>query len=161
MRRWSSPPYEVRPSPIHGLGLFATRRISKGTRIIEYTGERITPQEAAARYNDDAMTHHQTYLFQVDGETWIDGARGGNEARFINHSCDPTCAAVIEDRRVFIEAIRTIEPGTELTYDYALVRGGRFRPEWRELYACWCRALTCRGTMLKPRRKQPAAAGER
>ncbi len=148
------PPFALAPSPVHGLGVFATRRIRKGTRIIEYTGERISPEEAGACYDDDAMEHHRTYLFQIDDEAYIDAARGGNEARFINHSCDPNCAAFLEDGRVFIEAIRTIERGSELTYDYGLMREGRFDPRWRRLYACWCGSANCRGTMLKPRPKR-------
>lgn len=154
-------PFEVRRSGIHGRGVFATRPIARGTRLIEYTGERITPEEGDERYDDDAMERPHTFLFIVDRDTVIDAAVGGNAARFINHSCAPNCESIIEDGRVFIEAIRAIRPGEELTYDYRLFRTGRWRPEWTERYACHCGARACRGTLLvrryaKHRAKQRA-----
>ncbi len=152
--------FELRASPIQGRGAFATRDIPKGTRVVEYTGERITPEEADARYDDDALEHPHTFLFTVDKKTIIDGAREGNEARFINHSCEPNCEAVVEDKRVFVETIREIRAGDELTYDYHLDRPGRFREEWKERYACHCGAPSCRGILLEPRqpRKRPTPA---
>jgi SET domain-containing protein len=144
----------LRKSPIQGRGAFATRRIPEGTRIIEYTGERISQTEADRRYDDDAMERHHTFLFLVEDDVIVDAARGGNAARFINHSCDPNCEAVIEDGRVFIDALRDIAPGEELTYDYAYQREGRYRKEWERLYACTCGAPNCRGTILKPRKKR-------
>ena len=144
------PAVEVRRSPIHGRGVFAARAIRKGARILEYEGERISPEEADARYDDDAMEHAHTFLFTVDDETVIDGARGGNEARFINHSCAPNCEAVIEDDRVFIYALRNLLTGEELTYDYNLEREGELSPGWEARYACYCGADACRGTLLAP-----------
>ncbi|MBC7791640.1 MAG: SET domain-containing protein-lysine N-methyltransferase [Anaerolineae bacterium] len=146
--------YRVRRSTIQGRGVFAARPIGKGTRIIEYTGEQIGPDEADRRYDDDAMERHHTFLFGIDDDISVDAAVGGNAARFINHSCDPNCEAVIEDDRIFIEAIRNIPPGTELVYDYQYERPGRFRASWKELYACHCGSPKCRGTILKPRRKR-------
>ena len=93
------PCFDIRPSPIHGRGAFATRRIRKGTRIIEYTGERLTPSAADARYHDDRSAHPHVLLFTVDRRTVIDAGVGGNEARYFNHSCEPNCEAVIEQRR--------------------------------------------------------------
>ena len=150
--------FALRRSPIQGRGAFATRAIPEGTRIIEYTGERISQAEADRRYDDDAMERHHTFLFLVEDDVILDAARGGNAARFINHSCDPNCEAVIEDGRVFIDAMRDIAPGEELTYDYAYQREGRHRKEWERLYACTCGAPKCRGTILAPRkrRKRPA-----
>ena len=144
---------EVRHSPIHGRGVFATRRIKSGKRIIEYIGEHITPQEADRRYDDDSVDRPHILLFTVDEKTVIDGARGGNEAQFINHSCEPNCEAVNDGGRIFVEAIRDIEQGEELTYDYNLERGGRYRSEWKERYRCNCGTPACRGTMLAPRKK--------
>jgi SET domain-containing protein len=143
------PPLEIRESPIAGLGAFATRRIRKGTRIIEYTGERISSEEAALRYDDDTMTAHHTFLFGVDDDTTIDGGAGGNEARFINHGCAPNCEAIEEGGRIFIEAIADIPKGAELCYDYALTREEAWKPRFRKLYACRCGAPACRGTILK------------
>lgn len=146
--------YRVRRSAIQGRGVFATRRIRKGTRIIEYTGERISAKEADRRYDDDAMDRHHTFLFGLDGDISVDAAVGGNAARFINHSCAPNCESVIEDDRIFVEAIENIPAGAELTYDYQYERPGRYRGSWDELYACHCGAAKCRGTILKPRRKR-------
>src|SRR5260370_26096348 len=107
--------FELRSSPIHGQGVFALRRIRKGRRLIEYTGERITPEAADLRYDDDAMDNPHTFLFTVDAQTIIDAAVGGNEARFINHSCDPNCEAVDDGGRIFIETIRNLLPRAELS----------------------------------------------
>jgi SET domain-containing protein len=143
--------FEVRNSPIQGLGGFATRRIRRGTRIVEYLGERISSEEGDRRYNDDLVEHPHVLLFVVDQRTVIDAAVGGNAARFINHSCEPNCHAVVARKRVFIEALRTINAGEELTYDYNLTRDGTEGPQAEKQYACRCGSATCRGTMLAPR----------
>lgn len=147
------PYFTIRKSAIQGRGAFAVRRIRKGTRIIEYVGEPITQREADERYDDDAMERHHTFLFSVDDDLVIDGAVGGNDSRFINHSCAPNCEAVIEDGRIWIEALETIQPGAELVYDYAYERSGEPDASWDELYACRCGAANCRGTILKPAAK--------
>jgi hypothetical protein len=146
----TSPLIEVRNSPIHGRGVYAKTRIVKGGRIIEYLGDRVSHAEADRRYelkdNDDG----HTFLFIVDNRTVIDAGVGGNEARFINHGCNPNCETVTEDRRIFIEATRTIRPGEELCYDYQLVWESTDDPEDLKLYDCRCGAKNCRGTMLDP-----------
>ncbi len=142
---------EVRPSKIQGLGAFAAAEIPAGTRIIEYSGERISPAEADRRYDDDSVEHPRVLLFNVDSRTVIDAAVGGNEAQFINHSCEPNCAAVTDKKHVYIEALRDIEPGEELLYDYNLTRNGDDTPEMEQRYACHCGAPSCRGTMLTPK----------
>lgn len=145
-------PFEVRKSRIHGTGAFATRTIRKGERIAEYRGEHISDDEASRRYPDpDEGTAHHTFLFQLDDDTVIDAAVNGNAARYINHSCDPNCEAVIEDDRVFIEALRTIRPGQELCYDYQFVLEERHTPALKKLYPCYCGSKKCRGTILKPK----------
>ena len=155
--RDKAPYFEIRKSKIQGRGAFATRRIRAGTRIMEYTGELISQDEANRRYEDDAMGRHHTFLFAVDDDRVIDGAVGGNESRYINHSCAPNCQAVNERGRIFIEALTTIEPGTELLYDYAYARTpDNDNPESEGLYACRCGAPTCRGSILEPPRKTPA-----
>ncbi len=142
----------VRTSPIHGRGGFAIRPIRRGTRIIEYTGERLGHGEADARYHDDAAKRHHTFLFRVDRETVIDAAVGGNAARFLNHSCEPNCAVAIEKGRVFIDAIRDIAVGEELAYDCAFAREpGDDDPRAAARYTCRCGARRCRGTLLSPR----------
>lgn len=142
--------FELRQSPIQGQGAFATRRIRKGSRIIEYAGERITQDEADQRYDDEAMSRHHTFLFTLDENTVIDAAVAGNEARFINHSCDPNCQALIEGDKIFIYALKDIAPGTELVYDYAYERAEGMDEESEALYVCRCGAKNCRGTILAP-----------
>jgi uncharacterized protein len=142
--------FELRQSEIQGRGGFATRPIRKGTRIIEYLGERISHDEADKRYDDTGMGRHHTFLFSIDTKTVIDAAVNGNEARFINHSCAPNCEAIDERKRIYIEAIRDIAAGEELTYDYAYERDGTEDEEWERLYMCKCGAPTCRGTILAP-----------
>jgi uncharacterized protein len=143
----------VRDSQLHGLGVFAMRRIARGTRIVEYCGERISHAEADRRYQHrDALDNH-TFLFIVDARTVIDAGVDGNEARFVNHACEPNCESVIEQRRVFIDAIRTIEPGEELTYDYQIPRDADDPPDIDAIFACRCGGARCRGSMLWPPRR--------
>ena len=144
----------VRRSRVHGRGVFALRRIRKGTRIIEYLGERISHKEADARYEDKSVHDNHTFLFIVDRGVVIDAGVHGNDARFINHSCDPNCESVIDDRRVFIEALRTIQPGDELNYDYQIGRDRSDPPNVDEIFACRCGAASCRGSMLWPPRRK-------
>src|SRR3954465_14847607 len=102
-----NPSYVVRKSRIHGRGVFAARRIRKGTRIVEYTGERIGNKEADRRYDDTRMKRPHTFLFPLDKKTVIDGSigTGGGDASYINHSCEPNCEAVIKGKRIFIHAL--------------------------------------------------------
>ena len=144
----SVPPVETRDSGIHGRGVYATRPIQKGARIIEYLGERISHAEADRRYELKGDDDGHTFLFIASRRTVIDAGVHGNEARFINHSCDPNCETVIENGRVFIEAIRRIKPGEELGYDYQLTWESTDDPVELALYACRCGAKKCRGTML-------------
>jgi SET domain-containing protein len=146
-------PFEIRPSPMQGLGAFAMYPIPEGMRLIEYAGERLTPDEADARYQDVEAEAHHTMLFAIDEEVVVDAAVNGNEARFINHSCDPNCDAVIDDGRIWIEALRDIEPGEELAYDYAYELKERHTPAVKRRYPCNCGAAKCRGTILKRTRK--------
>ena len=147
-------PFELRRSAIQGRGAFATRRIRKGERIIEYTGERISNAEADKRYDDDRMRRHHTYLFTLTQRTVVDGGAGGNESRFINHSCDPNCEAVIEDGRIWIDAARTIQKGEELAYDYKYERMGGTNDADEKKYLCRCGAANCRGTILVPKKRK-------
>jgi SET domain-containing protein len=143
---------EIRSSPIQGSGAFATKRIRKGTRVIEYVGEVITAKEADRRYDDSLFEHPHVLLFSLDDHYVIDAGSGGNESRFINHSCRPNCEAVIEKNHIFIESIRTINKGEELTYDYNLTREDEDNAALEKHYQCNCGASNCRSTMLKPRK---------
>lgn len=146
----AAPPILVRDSNVHGRGVFATRRIEKGERIIEYLGERVSHEEADRRYELKEENDSHTFLFIVDSKTVIDAGVDGNDARFFNHSCDPNCESVVEKRRVYIEAIRAIEPGEEMTYDYQIYKDEDDPENIDEVFACRCGFANCRGTMLWP-----------
>ena len=145
-------PFEIRESPIQGLGAFATRRIPAGVRLIEYAGERLTPAQADARYPDEPGERHHTFLFAIDDAWVVDAAVDGNDARWINHSCEPNCDAVVDDGRIWIETIRDVEPGEELAYDYAYELEERHTPAAKRRYPCNCGSGRCRGTLLTRKR---------
>src|SRR6202161_33334 len=154
-RRPKKPLFEVRHSRVHGRGVFALRRIRKGTNIIEYLGERVSHELADERYaGKDPMDGH-TFLFTVDAKTVIDAGVNGNEARFVNHGCDPNCQTVQIGKRIFIEAIRTIRPGEELAYDYRIQRDPDDPADVDIVFRCLCGAQNCRGSMLVARPKRP------
>jgi hypothetical protein len=158
------PYFEIRESPIQGKGAFAIRRIPKDTRILEYIGELIDEDEADIRYPDEDMERHHTFLFAIDGGRIIDGGPVEWPSKYINHSCDPNCEAIEEDDgRVYVHAKRTIQPGTELTYDYAYERTEATTEADERMYVCYCGAKNCRGTILKdpPAKKRRAAAKKR
>ena len=145
--------FELRGSPIHGWGAFALQRIPRGTRIIEYAGERISNAEADRRYDEEAMPVHHTQLFIISSKTVVDAAFNGNEARFINHSCDPNCTAEIERGRIWIEAARSIPAGEELAYDYEYDDDPEYTEKDYLFYACHCGSPKCRGTIVDTKRK--------
>ncbi len=145
--------YEVRESPVHGTGVFAAQKIKKGERILQYTGERISAKEGDQRYNDEISDRAFVLLFTVSKNTVLDGAVGGSDAKYINHSCDPNCEAVLDKKRVYIEAVRDIEADEELNYDYAFERDKGDDGSRDALYACHCGSSKCRGTMLVAAKK--------
>jgi SET domain-containing protein len=138
----------IRSSAIHAAGCYTTTQLRKGARIAEYTGYRLTKEEADARYQDSPLT----YLFGLgDGSVVIDGHCA---AMFINHSCAANCETSEVDGRVWITTLRKIATGEEITYDYCLYDGGD------DPARCNCGAANCRGTMYSPeeiRRRQAAA----
>jgi len=142
----------VRHSPIHGRGVFAAATISAGDVILEYKGEIISAKEAQRRYARATAEDGHTFFFGLDDGRMIDGAQGGNSARWINHSCAPNCEAEQEGDRIFMRATRKIEEGAEVFIDYALDVEGRRTAALKRLYACRCGARRCRGTMLDARR---------
>jgi SET domain-containing protein len=127
----------IRSSSLHGAGVYASAPIAKGTRILEYSGPRITAKQADGLYADGDVT----YLFGMDGgKTIIDGF---GMAAFVNHSCDPNCETDQIKKRIWIIALRDIAGGEELTYDYNI-----YDAEPGDPASCHCGAQTCRGTML-------------
>jgi hypothetical protein len=143
----------IRSSAIHAAGCYTTEPIAKGTHIVEYTGQRITKDEADRRYKDSIVT----YLFGLgDGTNVIDGH---GVAMFVNHSCDANCETDETGGRVWIKAIRNIAAGEELVYDYNLYDGDE------DPATCNCGAKTCRGSMysvdeLKKRARTARASGK-
>ncbi len=124
----------IRQSRIHSNGCYTTEPIKRGTRIVEYVGQRITKEEADELYDEVA----ETYLFGLDdGKHVIDGF---GVAAFVNHSCAPNCETDQIGGSVWISARRDIQPGEELTYDYNLYDGDDDAP-------CFCGAKRCRGSM--------------
>jgi SET domain-containing protein len=147
----------VRRSAIHGHGVFAARDLAAGTELIEYTGRLITPKEADRFYPDEMESGH-TFLFALNDAWIIDGNVGGNDARWINHSCAPNCIPYLyEDLkdhrkdRVFIETMRDVRKGEELSYDYGISFEVRHTARLKRIWGCRCGASNCSGTMLKPK----------
>ena len=147
-KRVKSPLYEVRRSSIQGRGAFAIRPIRKGKRVDEYVGEPITHAEADRRYDDSDVRHH-TFLFILDDDTVLDARKHGSDARYINHSCDPNCETIIDDGHIWINAITSIKPETEIAYDYQFEWQNNYQPDDVRYYACRCGTAKCRGTILK------------
>jgi len=149
----TQPWFEIRRSPIQGLGAFAVRAIPAHTRLIEYAGERIGHALVEVRRAREAKGRHHSFLFQATRRTVVDARVHGNEAKYINHSCDPNCKAVIERGRIWIESRKAIRKGHELAYDYSLGRDGTEAAADEARYRCHCGAGKCRGSILEPRVK--------
>lgn len=143
---------QVRRSGVHGKGVFAVRDIAAGERLIEYTGEIISWDEALARHPHDPADPNHTFYFHIDGGRVIDAKHGGNSSRWINHSCTPNCVARQEGERVFIDALQDIAVGQELFYNYGLVIDEPLTPSLKAQYPCWCGTPDCTGTLLAPKR---------
>jgi SET domain-containing protein len=107
-----------RRSKIHGWGVYASRPITKNTRVVDYAGEKISSRESIRRERRYLKAGH-IWCFKLN-RNWVrDAAVGGNIARFINHSCKPNCYVQIVNDTIWIRASRTIRKGEEITYDYA------------------------------------------
>ena len=151
---------EARQSDIHGNGVFAIANIKKGEQVVEYKGKRRTHAEVDKDDTGDVESGH-TFLFTLNDDYVIDANHKGNKARWINHSCDPNCEAVIDEHegknrkkdRVLIEAIRNIKPGEELTYNYGITLDEPHTARLKKIWECRCGSKKCTGTMLQPKRK--------
>jgi uncharacterized protein len=146
----------VRVSAIHGRGVVARVALTSGERVCEYRGERIDWPEALRRHPHDPSQPFHTFYFSIDDDHVIDGNVGGDFSRFMNHSCEPNCEAETSEikgiTRVFIQALRDIEVGEELVYNYGLTLDERYTPTLKKQFACRCGSVKCRGTMLSPKR---------
>ena len=143
---------QTRRSGVHGKGVFAAQDIAEGETLIEYVGELIGWPEAQQRHPHDPQDPNHTFYFHVDEDHVIDALYGGNSSRWINHACAPNCEADEQGGRIFIKALRNIQTGEELNYDYGLIIDQRYSPKLKAEYPCWCGAQNCRGTLLAPKR---------
>jgi uncharacterized protein len=126
----------VRSSSLHGAGVYTTAPLRKGTRVLEYTGPRLKKEETEGLYADNEVT----YLFTMDDPNVV--IDGFGMAAFVNHSCHPNCESDQIGDSIWIVALRDIQAGEELTYDYCLWDG-----EPGDEAPCYCGAKNCRGTM--------------
>lgn len=115
--------YIVRRSSIHNRGLYARERIEKGEYILQYFGEKITKAESQRRSKLQEKRARksgtgQVYIFELNKKYDLDGYRKNNPARYINHSCEPNCEAVNYKGQIWVVALRDIDEGEELSYDY-------------------------------------------
>ena len=133
----AKPIVAFRDSGIHGMGGFALCKIKKGTPIIEYVGERISKAEAAVR-----VAAENPFIFCLDDESDVDGDVAWNPARFLNHSCEPNAEAEIFGDQIWIMALRGIQPGEEITFNYS------YDLENHEEHPCRCGAAKCVGYMV-------------
>lgn len=146
-KRGQSDLCEARGSVIHGLGVYATQDIPKGTKVIEYIGELIDKEESEKRaWKQHAKAEESgdaaVYIFTLDKKWDIDGNVPWNTARLINHSCDPNCEAWVEGKRIFIYSLRDIKAGEELGFDYG------FDIECYEDHPCLCGSDKCIGYIV-------------
>ncbi|HEX4870965.1 MAG TPA: SET domain-containing protein-lysine N-methyltransferase [Nevskiaceae bacterium] len=151
----------LRRSPIHGNGVFAARDLPAGLRLIEYRGRRLTHAQADRLYDGGIESGH-TFLFTLNDRFVVDGNQQGNIARWLNHSCEPNCEALVVEARdgdprrdqVWLETLRPVAAGEELTYDYGIVLEVRHSARLKALWACRCGSPRCTGTLLKPKRRR-------
>ena len=141
----------VRRSGVHGRGVFTRRRIRKGARIIEYVGRHLPWKEAQDAPPLDPKNPHHTMLFSLDNGDVIDATVGGNESRWINHSCDPNCEAIIEETIAFCARAAGIAAGRRNLLRYKMIRGSDGRRSSRKSSDVGA-GRRMRGTMLEPRK---------
>ena len=150
---------QARRSKIHGTGVFARTGIKKGEFIIEYKGLIRTHKDVDAAYQGDDETGH-TFLFTLNDKYVLDANINGNDARWINHSCDANCeSSHVQDPggdprkdRIIIEAARDIQAGEELSYNYGIRLVERHTAKQKKIWRCLCGSAVCTGTMLQPKR---------
>ena len=141
--------WEVKKSKLHGRGVFANKNIKKGTKIIQYIGEKISKLEGDKRSEKRIKKYLKSektgsvYIFELNKKFDIDGNIKQNKARFINHSCNPNCEVDIIDNEIWISSIKKISSGSELTYDY----GYSFGSDYMD-HECFCGSKNCIGYII-------------
>ena len=144
----------VGSSGIHRHGVFAKKDIPKGTRIAEYVGIKVPKEigtmietETFNRYKDDKENHAATYMFEID-ENWdLDGDIPDNDPKYINHSCDPNCEVDIIEGRIWIDSIKDIKKGEEITYNYGFEISEKNPHDFKH-HPCKCGSKNCVGYIL-------------
>ena len=136
----SPSPIEVLSSGVHGKGVFATRHMA--------AGERVSMAEAIRRHPHDAANPDHTFYFHLDDGQVIDALYGGNDSKWINHSCRPNCVPDEVKGRIYIVTRRPVFKGEELNFDYGLFSDEPLTDALKARYVCRCGAPKCRGTML-------------
>ena len=144
----STPLLRVAVSSVHGLGAYATRDLPADTFLGLYEGRRYSADQVAAKDWNNQLT----YLFRLSNGETIDGGKGGNGTRHLNHSCEPNCDAVEdydEAGRLLLrfQTLVAVEAGDELFIDYCLTADD---DSTAADYPCHCGSAECRGTMLAP-----------
>ena len=148
MKKVTSPYLKIKKSSIHSKGGFAKRDIPKGTRVIEYVGEKLTKAQSSIRADvplekhKKDKSHGAVYLFELNKRYDVDGNVKYNTARFINHSCDPNCETDIIKGKIYIIAIKDIKKGDEITYNY-----GYGWEDYKD-HRCECGSDNCMGYIL-------------
>ena len=140
--------------------MFAARDLPAEYRLIQYQGRLLTHAQADRRYGGSIESGH-TFLFTLNDRYVLDGNEGGNSARWMNHSCEPNCQAVLHEHpgkdrrrdRIFIETLRPVSAGEELVYDYGIALEVPHTQRLKKLWACRCGTAACTGTLLKPKKR--------
>ena len=134
--------YKIKKSNIDNRGLYASKNIKSGTKIIEYKGKIVTKKkvEENSKYDNDKAI----YLFNLNKKYDLDGDFRYNTARLINHSCNPNCEVSGVGLKIWVYAIRDIKKGEELSYDY-----GFGYDEYYKDFPCRCGAKNCVGYIVR------------
>jgi SET domain-containing protein len=138
----------VKESKIHHKGVFASKDIAKGTKVIEYIGDKLSKEESDKRADEQlekaAKDHKEglVYIFELNDEFDIDGNVPENDAKYINHSCNPNCEIENDGQHIWIVAKRDIKKNEELYYNYG------YDPEDFEDHPCLCGSDNCVGYIV-------------
>tara|TARA_Y100001970_G_C13773110_1_gene621508 strand:- start:124 stop:612 length:489 start_codon:yes stop_codon:yes gene_type:complete len=142
--------WKVKKSSIHGHGVYATKDIPKGTKIIEYIGEKVSRAEGNKRSEKRLKKYLNSnktgsvYIFELNRNFDIDGSPKYNKARYINHSCNPNCEVDVVKGQIWISSIKKIKKGAELSYDY----GYSFDKDDYKDHTCKCGSKNCIGYII-------------
>jgi hypothetical protein len=134
--------YKVKKSNIDKRGLYASKNIKSGTKIIEYIGKLISKKETETNPKFD--NEKDIYLFNLNSKYDLDGDYSWNTARLINHSCNPNCEVEGKGLKLWITTIKDIKKGEELSYDY----GFGYDVDYKQ-FPCKCGSKNCVGYIVR------------